>query len=177
MDTESHAPVVTDRRAYLGTHRALAACTRELSRLTDALCRGANALVAAGASEKLEIRLTPDRAVLQLGPVALTVAWLRGTLGTVEGGELLVIVWRGVVARRGAYRGTTPGVAASERTATMVWEETFTVTAADEATWLWRTATQQVGGDSSTALAERCVDRLRTAYGEERARARQPLSA
>ena len=50
------------------------------------------------------VRRSPARCLVQLGPVALTVAWLQRAQGTVADGELLVVVWRGEVARADAAR-------------------------------------------------------------------------
>ena len=74
-----------------------------------------------------------------------------------------------VLAKRGLI---APGVSASDRTttlctpvrsATVIWEEVLHAVAIDEPSWRWRPAGTDIGGYSSTELAERCVDRLRSA--------------
>lgn len=153
-----------DFRPYLTSYRALAACTREFARLTTAVERRA-ATLTLETGDKPDVRLSPDRCVVQLGPVALTLGWLRNTLDSVEQGELLVIVWQGSVARRGAYDPERPAPT-SPRVATALWEETFSATGRDEASWLWKPARVDVGGYSSMELADRCVEHLHRAYVE-----------
>jgi hypothetical protein len=157
-----------DRPSFLGSHRAIGACTRELGRLSDEIEERVLAL-AGGIEEKPDIRRSPGRCIVQMGRVALTVAWLRSTLDTVADGELLVIVWRGTVApqahrrpERRAQQGTPLG-------ATEVWEEVLSAAATDEASWSWRPEEADVGGYSSAELAERCVERLRVAHTKARA--------
>lgn len=158
--------VPMDFRPYLTSHRALAACTREFARLTTAVGKGAADLTD-GVEDKLDVRLSPDRCVVQLGPVALTIGWLRRTLDSVEQGELLIMVWQGAIARRGAYHADRPAPVAPQQ-ATVLWEEAFTAAGTDESSWLWRPADVDVGGYSSSELAERCVERLRRAHVELR---------
>lgn len=159
-----------NHRPFLDSHGALAVRRREFERLTDAIMRGAAALSPADAepADRPVMRRSPDRCIVQLGPVALTVAWLRGTLDTVAGGELLVIVWRGVIAAARPYgRDRTTAQSTPVRSATAVWEEVLAAAGTDEASWLWRRIGADVGADicefSSAGLTERCVDRLRQA--------------
>ena len=86
------------RQSFLSSHRALAACTREFARLSEEIRQGVAALHGVSADEKTTVRQSPDRCIVQLGPVALTIAWLRNSSDLVEAGELLAIVWRGAVA-------------------------------------------------------------------------------
>ena len=171
----SHVPHNTDHRGglderpFLESHRALSVRTREFERLIDGVTRGVVASRSADADDEDDpvVRRTPERCVVQLGPVALTVAWLRSTLDLVADGELLVIGWRGVVATAGRYvpdRTTAP--ITPVRSATVMWEEVLTAAGTDEASWLWRPADADIGGYSSATLAERYVDRLRQAYSE-----------
>src|SRR3712207_5583806 len=83
----------SDRPGFLASHRALAVCTREVSKLSDAIVDGVEALAARGLVEKPVAKVSPGRTIIQLGPVALTIAWLRSTLDTVADGQLLAIVW------------------------------------------------------------------------------------
>ena len=152
------------RQPYLATYRALAACTRELARLGEAVADDVAALHSDVIDAKPVVRQSPGRCIVQLGPVALTLAWLRGMPDTAATGELLVIVWRGSVAppmRNLPERSSAGGAAA----ATSLWEETFTAAGENEESWAWRP--QGGGADtavSSAALAARCVERLRAAY-------------
>lgn len=162
-----------DRPSFLSTHRATTVCTREVGRLVEAV-RDAFAPASprdARAREigAPEVQLSPDRCVVQYGPVALTVGWLRRPPDTPDVGELLVMIWRGVIARRGAFRDPERGVATT-RTATVLLERSFVATAADEASWMWQPAPTTGEGYASSALAQWCIERLRLAHAEEMAR-------
>lgn len=120
------------------------------------------ALDAAGASAAV-VRQSPGRCIVQLGPVALTAAWLRRSTGPLDEGELLVIVWRGSVApplehhpERMSARGAS--------TASALWERTLTPVATSEAAWRWQSATAESAACSSSELAAQCVEHLRLAH-------------
>lgn len=152
---------------FLGSHRALAASARELARLGDEIVRGVGALPGAPPAEKTTVRRSPGRCIVQLGPVALTTAWLRGTHDAVNAGELLVIVWQGAVAPRSRRQWERPAVGPAAVGATLLWEQVLTPTGDSEETWAWQPQDgDQAGGCSSAELAARCVARLRTAYLE-----------
>ncbi len=153
------------RPPFLGSHRALAACTREFARLSDEVTQGVTALLGTNAEEKPVVRQRPDRCILQLGPVALTIAWLRSTHDSVATGELLVIVWRGTVAPRNKQREPErPLVGPAPVGATLLWEQVLTAVADSEATWSWQPRDSGLAPCSSPELAARCVEQLRTAY-------------
>ena len=120
----------------------------------------------AGIEDAPMVRLSPGRTIVQLGPVALTLTWLRSTLGHVSDGELLVVVWRGAVhpSRKHEPERRSDGPATF---ATTLWEDTLSVEAADEQSWRWRGAAVDGAAWTSTALAERCVERLQQAYHAE----------
>ncbi len=162
-----------DRPSFLSTHRATTVCTREVGRLVEAV-RDAFAPASSRGSTPREVgapdvQLSPDRCVVQYGPVALTVGWLRRPPDTPDVGELLVMIWRGVIARRGAFRDPERGVATT-RTATVLMERSFVAAAADESSWMWHAAPKSGDGFASPALAQWCIEQLRLAHGEEMAR-------
>jgi hypothetical protein len=164
-------PLLEDRHAryglpFLASHRALTACTRELARLADEVVRGVTALPGAAAEAKATVRRSPDRCIVQLGPVALTIAWLRGSHDAVAEGELLVIVWRGAVAPRTRHQPERPATGPARLGATPLWEQVLVPTGESEETWAWRKQDDDLGRWSSAALAARCVARLRAAYLE-----------
>ena len=154
--------------SFLDSHRALAVCTRELARLADEVVRGVAALAGAAAAEKTTVRRSPDRCIVQLGPVALTIAWLRGTHDAVAAGELLVIVWRGAVAPRPRLQPERPATGPAPLGATPLWEQVLTPKGDSEETWAWQPEDDddRVERCSSAELAARCVGRLRAAYME-----------
>lgn len=157
-----------ERQPFLTSHRALAACSRELERFTEEVLRGVAALHETGVEEKPVVRLSPGRCIVQLGPVALTVAWLRSTLDSVASGELLVIIWRGTVAPRRDHLPERTPTGRAPLAATALWEEVLTAAAASEVGWSWMPKNTGVAGYSSAELAARCVKRLGDAYAESR---------
>ena len=151
-------------KPFLASYRALSVCTRELARLTAMVVSGIEEAPFVRGDEKVVIRQTPARFIVQLGPVALTIAWLRSTLDSAASGELLVIVWRGTVAHTVTHCPERSSAHRTPRGATALWEESFSAVATSEATWLWQH--DSAGGVQycSTDLAARCVDRLRSAH-------------
>ena len=101
--------------------------------------------------------------------MALTLTWLRSTLGHVSDGELLVVVWRGSVAPTRKHEPERRSGSPADF-ATALWEDTLSVEAEDEQSWRWRGADDR-GTWTSDALAERCVEELRRAWVEARAAA------
>jgi len=173
---ERRADARTDevRASFITSHRATAACARELSRLYDAIADGletwgvgtTQAGDAANLADAPVVRRTPARCLVQVGPVALTVAWLQKSQGTVADGELLVVVWRGAVAVQ-APRGFERTVdRAGASSATPVWETVLTPTAGSEAEWAWVPAGVSDVTLSSATLADQCIERLRSAHAE-----------
>lgn len=157
-----------DRKPFLASHRAASACTREFTALCDSLVQGVVALHADGIHEKAIVRRSPGRCIVQLGPVAITVAWLRSTLGAVEDGELLAIVWRGAVAPPNDHVPEREPAHRASGAVTALWEQSLAPSAASEATWLWQPAGADFAGYSSLEFAERCVNRLGAAHAETR---------
>ena len=157
-----------ERPPFLDTHRALAVCAREFARLCDEIVEGVDALYNAGTVEKPVVRQSPIRCIVQLGPMALTIAWLRSTLDSAAKGELLAIVWRGNVAPRAEQHPERKqaGATAPRLPATALWEQVLTATAESEASWAWQTNIPGDAGYSSTQIAAQCVERLRLAYAE-----------
>jgi hypothetical protein len=165
-----------DPPPFLTTHRATAVCSREVSRLVDAVRGAFPTSPSTRGSGEPEVQISPDRCVVQYGPVALTVGWLRRPPDTPDVGELLVMLWRGVIAQRGAFRAPERGVART-RTATVLFERSFVAAASDEASWTWRPTASKDGGLPSPDLAQWCVERLRLAHAEEMARVARMASA
>ena len=170
-----HIAVRSDARAhdahadYTSSYRANAACVRELTRLheeiADALS-GAQGPADASIPDEPVVRRSPARCLVQLGPVALTVAWLQRAQGTVADGELLVVVWRGEVAVRTPQGFERAHQHSGASSATALWESVLVVSAKSETEWGWVTAAGEGEALTSAALAQRCVERLRAAHTE-----------
>jgi len=154
------------RERFLTSHRAIAACSREFGRLAEEIVGRAGVLGRGLTIEdEPELRLTPDRCIVQIGPVALTIAWLRGPLDSLTDGRLLIIAWRGTITRRrfseAPRRVNAPNAA---QTAAAVWEETFIASADSEATWEWQSEGDPLRRYGSADLAEWCIEQARTAF-------------
>jgi hypothetical protein len=149
--------------AFLSSHRAVSVCAREIGRLADAIADAAAQFASANGHEPPALRRMPDRCIVQLGPVALTVAWLRHGTDSPAAGELLAIVWRGTVAVRGAG---SPERAVRRDPAEIpveLWEQSFVPSAASEATWHWHPESRTREGFASPELAAFCVQQLERA--------------
>jgi hypothetical protein len=170
-----HIAVRSDARAhdahaeYTSSYRANAACVRELARLHEEIAASlaeASVTADAQAPDDPVVRRSPARCLVQLGPVALTVAWLQRAQGTVADGELLVVVWRGEVAVRTPQGFERAHQRSGASSATALWESVLVVSASSETDWAWTPAGGKGDALSSSALAHRCVDRLRAAHAE-----------
>lgn len=153
-----------ERLPYLATYRALAACSRELGRLSDALIAETGALAEALAIPKPIVRRPPGRCIIQIGPVALTFVWLQHALDSVATGELLVNVWHGNVSPRLHHRPERPDEERTRDPATLVWERVLTATADTESAWSWQTDVADAPSLSSAALASLCAEQVGLAY-------------
>jgi hypothetical protein len=169
VPTSAQVPIGRDAanpKPFLASYRALSVCTRELGRLTGMITADVTRLSSVLADEKPQVRQTPARCIIQLGPVALTLAWLRSTLDSAASGELLVIVWRGAVAPQQTHCPERTTADRSANAVTALWEEAFIAVATSEATWTWQRGTADAVRYSSQELAARCVERLRLAHAE-----------
>ena len=151
--------------SFLSTHRALAVCGREFARLADEIDSRLTTLVQAGLDAKPQIRNSPGRCIVQLGAVALTAAWVRNQVDSVEDGRLLVIVWRGAVASRRTRVFERRNIDTT-RTATALWESVLVANASNESDWSWCPEKRGATGYSSSDLATRLVQRLHRAFAE-----------
>jgi hypothetical protein len=124
------------------------------------------ALFGTTVEHKAVVRQAPDRDIVQLGPVALTLTWLQNSHDSVAMGELLAIVWRGVVAPRRTYEPERPDKRPAPLPATPLWEQVLTAVGESEADWGWQPHDPAAERCSSTELAASCVERLRVAYLE-----------
>jgi len=93
---------VLDREDFLDSHRALAVCAREFDRLADDVAKRVSDLEDEAKGLKADVKRSPGRCIVQLGPVALTLSWLRTRAETVSQGRLLIVEWKGTVGANGA---------------------------------------------------------------------------
>ncbi|HKG95363.1 MAG TPA: hypothetical protein VKA84_25815 [Gemmatimonadaceae bacterium] len=148
-----------ERETFLSSAKSQLVLPRELERLSTAITRRVASAEAELGGVKAEIRRSPGRCIVQLGPVALTISWVRSGAGSVAEGRLMAVEWRGTVARsperipeRAAPTGTP---------ATLVREDVLMAVATGEPDWRWRReSTPEEAGHTSAEVAERCVDAL-----------------
>ena len=155
------------RDAFLMSSRALPVCAREFGRLGDDIAERIRSIGPEGQdpatpSHAADVRRSPSRCIAQLGPVALTLSWVRARVDTVADGRLLVIVWRGTVGRTGE-RALEHVPAASHTRATVIREEVLCADATMEADWVWRAEAAPGMEFRSPELAARCVESLMAA--------------
>src|SRR5258706_6571912 len=130
---------ILDREEFLDSHRALAVCSREFDRLADDVSKRVMDLEDEAKRLKADVKRSPGRCIVQLGPVALTISWLRTRGETVSQGRLLIVEWTGTVGANGEqeYVNGVPTVAVKQ-TAKVVAETVYMAEASDEKSWAWR---------------------------------------
>ncbi len=160
-----------DRHAFLGSHRALSVGGREFTRLSEAIVAAAKQIAPEHCAEVATSRLSPDRCIVQVGPVALTVLYIRNGADVPAGGQLLAMVWRGVIAARGDHVPERQQARRATPAPVSVWEESFVVSAENEASWHWHAKSLDQHGYTSPELASRCIEQLVASLAESPATA------
>jgi hypothetical protein len=156
---------VTNKRnevaaSFLGSSRAVAVCAREFERLADTIAKRATS-AAEKVGAKAEVQRMPDRCLVQLGPVALSVSWVRERVDTVATGRLMIAEWQGTVVRqpRPADMSATT-TTTNHGPATLMSEKILRADATCEPDWLWRREPTADLGYASRDLAAHCVESL-----------------
>jgi hypothetical protein len=160
---DADGPLIGNREAFLDSARAGSVLTRELDRLIDRIVERMAVIDDDPLLPDSEIRRTPGRLIVQLGPVALTVSWIRGADNSIASGRLMVVEWLGTVAR-GATR-VPERIAATNagHTARVQAEDILAPEATSEADWTWCREAARTERSHSVDLAERCVSSLHAA--------------
>ena len=153
----------TSRTAFLATHRAIGVLKREMARLCKDLITGAKLLAQDSPADAPTVRQSPDGCIVQLGPVALTISWLRNGSDAPAAGQLMAVVWRGVIAPRGDHSPERSGMRRARPTPVSVWEETCVVSATSEETWHWHPENVHREGYASPELCARLLEQLSSA--------------
>lgn len=146
------------RRAYLATHPAAAASIREFARLTEEVVGLVKSAELAGSANGPKVRREPHRTIIQAGPVALTLTWLRDRTDSAAAGQLLVAAWRGSITPGGDRQYERPNERAVR--AEVVWEQVYVPEALDEAGWCWRGQDIDACPITSGDVALRCAQVL-----------------
>ena len=156
-------------QAFLATHRGQAAFAREYARLVSAIVSDVGAAARENPLFAPLVRQSPERCIVQLGPVAMTMVWLRKGAESTANSELLLILWRGTIAKSAGepteYNARRRDVVAP----LILWEEALQATADSEASWEWRSGLADTRGVTSLELAQRSVRRLVALHDDETA--------
>jgi hypothetical protein len=141
----------------------LAPCAREFTRLSTNIAEIVAASLGNNVPDKIVVRQSPERCIVQVGSAALTVAWIRNNRETVAEGELLIIHWRGIVAPSLRHQPERASPAAL-LSATAISESVFVAEATSETDWIWRPVDPDGDRYSSMELAHAVVERLRVIH-------------
>jgi len=164
-DSDARVPRSGDGSGFLHSHRAFAICTKEFDLLADEIARQVKELDVTAGGGQSEIRRAPNRCIVQVGPIALTISWLRSGSETITEGRLLVIEWVGIVgrgAKRFPERVAERSPAKPERPpATIASEATLRADASSADDWRWRREDGVRSSYSSMELATLWVESLR----------------
>ena len=90
---------------FLQTHRSAGALARELERVADEIERLVESVESLPTDVTREVRRSPARCVVQLGPVSLTVSWVRSRDDTIANGRMMIVHWRGAAGGGGPWLG------------------------------------------------------------------------
>lgn len=155
--------------SFLGSSRAVAVCAREFDRLADTIAKRATS-AAEKLGAKAEVQRMPDRCLVQVGPVALSVSWVRERVDTVGTGRLMIAEWQGTVVRQPRPADMQTTTTTNHGPATLMSEKILRADATGEPDWLWRREPTADLGYASRDLAAHCVESLMLTL-QERAQA------
>ena len=162
------ARVTEIRDTFLASARAGVICAREFDRLSDDIADRMATPPPDLDAPPADVRRAPGRCIVQLGPVGLTVSWVRARVDTVANGRLMIIEWLGVVAR-GAHRlPERNATSVAAMTAKVLREEILLAEATSEHDWMWKRETPSGANLHSTELAQHCVSALRETLASEK---------
>jgi hypothetical protein len=141
------------RDSFLASHRAITHLGREFDRLANEVTKRVATVNRPEAEVPLEVHRVPGRCTVQLGPVAMTLSWVRTRPDTVATGRLMIIEWEGHVGRG----GSAPSVGANP---VPLRETVLRADATRVEDWQWRSDDVDGYSYDSTELATHCVDSL-----------------
>ena len=151
------APMAADDRSlqqrdsFLASHRAITHLGREFDRLAAEITKRVATVNRDDAEVPLEVHRVPGRCTVQLGPVALTLSWVRTRPDTVATGRLMIIEWDGQVGR---------SLPSSGPRAVPLRETVLRADATRVDDWQWRSDDVAGYAYDSNELAAHCVDSL-----------------
>ena len=137
------------RTSFLTSQRALTLINRELDSLSATVLRLCETPGTLPAGIAPEVRRTPDRYTVQIGPVGLSFSWIKGRSNSIADGQLLVIEWSGQLGEQHP--------AADSRKAMPAFEHVLQPHATSPEDWQWRRADLDLCCYTTRDLAEQCV--------------------
>jgi hypothetical protein len=106
MDQSIDVPEL--HRGTLPSSKEKNAVHREVTRLLDELAPERAPMRIERAPAAIQQHRMPDRCILQAPDAAVTVSWYADAADDTRLGELQIVQWRGVVARRGVAQRAAP---------------------------------------------------------------------
>jgi hypothetical protein len=119
-----------EAQPYMNQPRAQTALRRELDTLTTELAGRVKSIGADRADGHVEFHSSPQRLVVQLGLVGLSLSWVAARSGNLSDGRLLVIEWAGSITHGRGMGGA--------KTASPIHEQSFRPEAKGPDDWCWR---------------------------------------
>ena len=144
-DEESRARA---RASFLSSQRAFALINRELDALSNTVLKLCQAPGALPDGLSPQVRRTPDRYTVQIGPVGLSFSWIRGRTNSIADGQLLVIEWSGQLGEQASP---------DSRAAMPAFEHVLQPSATSPEDWQWRRADLDLCSYTTRDLAAQCV--------------------
>jgi hypothetical protein len=141
-DPVKTGPAWNEAQPYIAQPRAQTALRRELDALTTELASRVKAVGADRTDGHVELHCSPQRLVVQLGSVGLSLSWVAARSGNLADGRLLVIEWEGAITHGRGMGGL--------KTASPTREQLFRPEAKGPDDWCWRAE-----GTAATAYSSR----------------------
>jgi hypothetical protein len=123
-------PAWNEAQPYMSQPRAQTALRRELDTLTTELASRVKSVGSDRTDGHVEFHSSPQRLVVQLGSVGLSLSWVAARTGNLADGRLLVIEWAGAIAHGRGMGGL--------KTASPTREQQFRPEAKGPDDWCWR---------------------------------------
>lgn len=118
-----------EAQPYMAQPRAQTALRRELDNLTTELASRVKSVSVERTDGHVELHCSPQRLVVQLGSVGLSLSWVAARSGNLADGRLLVIEWEGAIAHGRGMGGL--------KTASPTREQLFRPEAKGPDDWCW----------------------------------------
>lgn len=135
-------------QTYMSQPRAQSALKREFEMLTTELAERVKFESDRLGDKQVEMHCAPQRLVVQLGPVGLSMSWMAGRSGNLADGRLLVIEWDGAITHRRTMGGL--------KTASPTHEQLYRPEAKGPDDWCWKPEGGEGSSYSSRNLAGQC---------------------